>query len=315
MKIAQASRAVSPCLPLVRRRVAVAGGAARRQFTALLKLMKTSPQTGPAPDAGANPQLELPMVPPAAGTDAPAPPAVPAPEPEKKPRRGPLALNTVQVEELNRTALLCAEAQQPVHAPVLLEQGLDAAFVTALVNDVTLAGRRSTNALQCTNGIRSATGRQDLAQQRLMKTLRQIQSAAVFKHRDTDPARIADYLVGQPIDDSRPLLEQAALAIISKAAAERPAGINPDFIARATSERLAYVASEDTQRDETAAAKSERVARNQLVHSIKQRRIKLQLAADTAWPSDVPENGPVRTRFFLRPNRAYRPRQRRVGPG
>ncbi len=268
--------------------------------------------TNPNPETEPNPQPELSVVPPAAGADAPAQPATPAAEPEKKPRRGPLSLNTTQLEELNRTALICAEARKPAHAPVLLGQAIDAPFVTALVNDVTLASQRSTNALQCTNGIRSATSSQDLAGERLMKTLRNIQSAAVFKHRDTDPARIGDYLVGQPINTSRPVLEQSALTIITKADAERPGGINTDFIGRATTERLAYVASEGTQRDETSAAKSERVARNQLIKSIKQRRIKLQLAVDTAWPSDVPENGPIRTRFFLQPNRAFRPRKRRV---
>jgi hypothetical protein len=252
----------------------------------------TSPAPLPAPgsDPNATPNLTV---------------APPAPR-----RRTPFRLNGVQMHELNLALAIAQQAQKPEYASLLDRHAIPATFVTTLLADIQTAHQRSGEAVASTADKESATSDGTLAKRTLVASLRQAQAAAKQKHLFDDPARLDAYLVGERIAQNRAMLEQASQVILSRADAERPSGVDTGFIERVRGERTAFVATKVTQRDEVAQAKTQRLQRDGLVNSIKQRRIQIQLAADAAWPASVPANGPLRQKFLLPPNRAFNARGR-----
>ncbi len=239
--------------------------------------------------------------------------AVPAPEnnsgvqptpnltvvPPPKPKRVVLSLNKAQSVTLSLTDLICVEAKKPDAAPTLENHGISAAFVTALQARITAVRARATTAIACTGAGEAATAEEEVKKTTLVRTLRQVQQAAKQLHQFTDPAQLHGYLVGEPITQSRPILEQSAETIISRGDAERPPGIDTGFIDRATAERIAYQQSQAPQVDEQAQAKEERALRDAEVRVIKQECKQIQLAADSAWPPRVDTSVGFRKRFRL----------------
>lgn len=225
---------------------------------------------------------------------------VPPPEPKV---RSPFALNRAQAAEVNKARAIAAVSKQAAYAPKLAEHDISAAFITTLEEDILTANARAIGALNCTTERKACTEAEADTQRTLMRSLRQIQTAAKQKFRYTEPVRLDDYLIGERIDENRALLEQSSQAIIAKATADALPGINAAFITRVTNERTAYVNSKTVQETEGERAKAERVVRNECVESIKQRRIEIQFAANAAWPPGIAANAPIRTRFFLQPNR------------
>ena len=72
-----------------------------------------------------------------------------------------------------------------------------------------------------------------------------------------------------------------------------------------TGKSAAYVSTNGAQETDLGTAKQQRVNRNALVASIRARRMKVQRAADSAWPYTNPANAKVRTIFRLPANRPY----------
>ncbi len=138
-----------------------------------------------------------------------------------------------------------------------------------------------------------------------MKSLRKIQSLARGAYEDTNPAHVKDYLTGERITDSRPVLEGAAQTIIDKANADRPGGIDTDFIVQVTTERTDYISAHASQQTELGKGKQERALRKQLITSIISRRKKIQRSADAVWPWPLPTSAEARVKFNLPPKRPY----------
>ena len=67
-----------------------------------------------------------------------------------------------------------------------------------------------------------------------MQSLRNIQSIARTNYEGSNPQLVKDYLVGEDIVANRPVIEGAAATIINRANADRPGGIDTDFIVRVT---------------------------------------------------------------------------------
>lgn len=244
-----------------------------------------SANASPAPEAGPNPNPTLTVL------------------PDPAPKRRVLSLNRRQLEVITLTDVICTEAKSFDAAPILEPRGITAAFVNALLTDIASARTCASNGVYCTGGAEAATAIEGVKKGTLVKSLRQVQSAAKQLHQFNQPERLHDYLVGEPITQSRPLLEQAAQTIITKANTERPPGIDTDFIVRAETERAQYVQSKVPQVDEQARGKLERALRNQFVDSIKERSKQIQFAANSAWPAGVPANEGFRKRFRLPANR------------
>ena len=100
------------------------------------------------------------------------------------------------------------------------------------------------------------------------------------------------------------MLEQCSQGIIDKANTERPPGMDTDFVTQTTEQRATWINNQGSQSTEQASARNERVLRDALVASIKQRRMLIMLAVDSAWPAGVRENEGVRGEFQLPLNKA-----------
>ena len=138
-----------------------------------------------------------------------------------------------------------------------------------------------------------------------MDSLQTVQGAARVQFLPEQPAKLDSYLVGQPLAESRPLLERHSQAIIDNANTERPAGLDTDFIDNVKAERTAYLATTATQGSEEARGQQDRAERDELVKSIIARRKKIQYAADTLWPPRKPESVQARKDFKLPASRPY----------
>jgi hypothetical protein len=92
------------------------------------------------------------------------PPTAPAPgaTPSKPPRsRG--VLNQEQLDNLNKAEELCAVARSPEYASALAGREIDAAFLTALENDIKTARRLAGEAVGGSASRQSATAAEKLA--------------------------------------------------------------------------------------------------------------------------------------------------------
>lgn len=254
-----------------------------------------SANAAPAPENNPNPAPppDLQVVPP--------PPA--AAEPEKK--RHPGRLNKKQQAQITKAEILIPVARKPEYAPALAARNIPASFLVALEGKITLARRDSTTAVNCTAAGKGCTVDEAQAEQALMESLRDFQGAARLKYRRTDPEHLESYMIGQPINQSRPLLEQSGEIIIDNTNTDRPAPVDTTMILAAEAKLQAYKDSKQPQRDEKAAASGARQARDAQVASIAADRQQIQLAADNAWPWTNPANRKARMEFGLPLNQPY----------
>ena len=217
----------------------------------------------------------------------------------------PGALNKQQQAELTKAREICGVAQQPEYAPALELRGIAAAFVTALLADITAAEQKAQLAVASTSASRDAARGEQAAAQTLVDSLRTIQSAARQKHLPERPELLGNYYVGEDIAQSGPLLQAHSQNIIHQADQERPPGVDTTVIARVQSERGAVIAANATQNAELSKGKQGRAERDALVKSIIARRKKIQYAADAQWPPKRPASAQARNDFKLPAKRPY----------
>jgi hypothetical protein len=241
----------------------------------------------PAPEAGSTTQPDLSVV------------------PETAPRRAPTSLNRAQQGELTKASEICIAAQKPEYAPALATRGIDAAFVTALVNLIVAASQQGQRAVDCDGACKDARQAEATAAKTLLESLQALQAAARSQHLPENAGRLESYYVGQKLDQSRPLLEGYSQNILNKANEERPSGIDTAVIQRVQGERAAYVAASTARSTESGKSKQGRAQRDALVKEIIAQRKKIQYAADSLWPPGKPESAQARAAFKLPANRPY----------
>lgn len=178
------------------------------------------------------------------------------------PKRSPYALSRADEREIALTRLLISSASIPAYGELFEPFGITPAFLATLESDVTVARQCSERAMNCTNAKEGATAAEAEKRATLVHSLRNIQSKARGAHEDTNPQQVKDYLTGQDIVSSRPVLEGAAQTIIDKVNADRPGGIDTNFILRVTDERQSYIRAYTAQQTELGKGKQERVTRN-----------------------------------------------------
>lgn len=243
----------------------------------------------PAPDAGSNPQPNLSIVPKAKRSQQP----------------NPAPLTKAQQREVSLTQALCAAGLLPEHAAALAANKAPAAFISTLKQDAENVGRKGQEAVNSTNAKEGFAADSVDAKKALMDNLRAIQAAARAEFADTQPERVKDYLVGNDLAVSRPALESNAQTLIEQAGQDRPGSINTEFIVSTTDKRTQYVQSKADQEGEKGAAKQKRKERNALIDSIRERRKKLQRAANAAYPVGKAGSAKARAIFRLPANRPY----------
>lgn len=229
---------------------------------------------------------------------------VPAPKQRRMPRH-PFALTQAQRAEVELTGHLCLEGLKPAHAGPLGSNTVPPAFLTALKQDAATVEEVGRAAINATSSKEGCTADEAAARASLMEDLRKIQSAARAAYGDSQPERLNNYLVGNDISANRDTLQSSATTLINQATADRPADINTDFLVNSTNKCTVYVNSNGLQQSDLGTAKQQRLNRNALIASIRARRMKVQRAADSAWPHTNPANAKVRTVFRLPANRPY----------
>lgn len=227
------------------------------------------------------------------------------PPPEPAARRPRSVLNRAQLRELDLAQGVATAAQREAYVAPLRTRQIEPAFVTQLLADIAAAHRLNTAVLESVVGGQIATQAGVATGEKLTGGLRRIQTAARQQYLHSDPLKLKEYLVGENIKVSRPVLEQSSQTLLDKAGAERPAGLDTSFLQQVEGERAAYVQTDTTQAGEVSDARQERARRAALVESIKQRRQKLQLAAEFLWPSTDAANAGARQEFGLPVNRPY----------
>ena len=256
--------------------------------------MNTSSNAVPSPESGTP-----------TSTNPPAAPALSVvPEPKPRPARRSI-WNQEQLREITIATDVVAAAQKTIRVAPLKTRKILPAFVTQLADDANTACQLNTTVLASDVGGLRATQQGADCEQKLIGSLRRIQTAARQEYKHTDPLKLKEYLIGQDIAASRPVLEQSALTLLDKAGTERPAGLDTEFLVRVEAERAAYTGTDARQTDENSEAQQERVQRQTLIDSIKQRRQTIQLAAEFLWPSTDPANAPTRREFGLPPTQPY----------
>ena len=227
--------------------------------------------------------------------------------PAPAPKRHPGALNKAQLAQVEHLEVLIPLCRASDAVGPLEDRGVTAAFLTAAEGRIAAARATSTTAVNCTVLGKVATENCDTARGELMKSLRAFQQAARLKYEQSDPTQLERYLVGERIDQSRPILEQSGQTIINNTNADRPPSIDTSMIVAATGKLTTYMNTPTPQAQEKAAAKQARANRRELVAQITADRQKIQMAAESAWPRTNPASAGMRLKFRLPANRPYVP--------
>src|ERR1041385_7137827 len=225
------------------------------------------------------------------------------PAPARESGRSPSALNKGQLREITKAELYALVAQK--YAEQMAHQKITAPFTGTLLSDIEEARAKSSGAVNATSRAEADTDAVQAAMQKLIRALRQVQAAARKEFRDSNPAKLNAYYIGERIDANREILEECAQGILANAGVDRPGAVNTEFVVRAEAARSAYTQSKLTRASGRSQAKSKRLERDAAVASIVQRRREIQFAADAEWPPNVPENAAVRAEFGLSPNRPF----------
>jgi len=251
------------------------------------KIMSATPQ--PSPEAGGQP---------ASTSNSEA----------QQRRRAPGKLDAQQSADIKQVILRCLAAQKPEYAGPLAAEGITAAFVTGLLSRARAISNSDDDTLDHASDSQVATRSGKDAKRTLITSLRGLQQSGRQLHQDSNPEKLADYLIGEDITSSRAVLDRSAQALINKAGQERGPGVNTDVIVRVQNELGAIGTANQTQEDERLAAQAMRQATANEVEAIKADCRKILFAADRAWPHTKPTSAPARAKFQLPRNRTYAPR-------
>ena len=229
----------------------------------------------------------------------------PTPTPAPKSKRGRGLLNKAQTKELTKAEQILIAAQKAARPAALAARDIGADFVTQALNDIEAARAKSAEAVADTTGTRTASVAEDTSEKKLLAALQEVQAAAKQKYARTQPEKLKDYYVGKRLNESRPLLEQYSLGIISKLGDDTLPGITPDKQTNLKSLRDAYISTNTDQTGSQSDATTARTALDTMVKAILDQRIAVQYAADAEWPYTDKANAGIRREFFLPVDRPF----------
>jgi hypothetical protein len=226
---------------------------------------------------------------------------------KKKRRRNQPGLNQAQLVELTKAEQIVMAARKTIYRALLQAREITNAFLNALDTDIGSARSKSAGALQFTVSKVVATVSEGDAEEALVTALQEVQAAAKQKYVRTNRVMLQGYFVGKDIAANRHTLEQVSAAFLEKLGTDTLPGMTPEKVGALGDLREAYVSANGDQTDEQSSATQERCGRNELVSSIVDRRIQIQLAADAQWPYRVAANEAARREFYLPLDRPFSP--------
>ena len=229
----------------------------------------------------------------------------PPPAPKPTPKHDVGLFNKAQAKEMSKSGQIFAAAQKGARPAALAARDIGPDFVMQALADILAARAKSTEAVTDTTGTRTATVAEVTSAKKLMVGLQEAQAAAKQKYARTQPEKLQDYCVGKKLNESRPLLEQYSLGIISKLGEDTLPGMTPDKQTNLKVLRDAYISTNTGQTESQSDATTARKALEVMVKAITDKRIAAQYAADAEWPYTDKANAGIRREFFLPPDRPF----------
>jgi hypothetical protein len=244
----------------------------------------------------------------------PTPTPAPAPAPKSNSKRG--EINQSWLDEFTNGEAILAAAKPADRAAKLTDGGIDAGKITTLTAVIAAARTLAGKAVQGTSDKEIITDDEDALKTALLEQIHYVQKRARQKYDATEPGRLKDFAISQPIGNSRSLLEQAANNILLKLKGDDQAkpAVPPDVLpgvppARITALQTALDDYTGVQGDQSEAQGRATTWRKQVeaaVAGIIAKRREIQFAADAEWPHTDPANAGIRVEFQLPPDRVMK---------
>ena len=230
-------------------------------------------------------------------------PTPPTPPAKPKPTRGPI--NQRLSDELTGSGELAATAAKTEYATLMADEGIDAAFLTAMNTAIAAAQAEVAAANISTSGKATITRSEEALKTALLKAIGTIQNRAKRKYTAANDPGLNKYFVNKGIGDNRPLLENSSAAIIETLKTDTLPHLKPAEVAALIAARVAYVGIQTGQTGAQADATGARGTLDAKVKAVAAQRRQLQLAADLLWPpGEAPANAAIRREFKLPPDKA-----------
>ena len=230
-------------------------------------------------------------------TPPPAPPAPDSGVPPKKRTRG--AINKALIQALDKAEQVSLAAQKTAYATALATRDITTQYVTTLMADIKTARNEIANAVQSTTTKTGATLTGGTAEATLVHALQEVQAAARQKYARSDATKLADYFIGEPLDENIPLLRQYTQGIIEKLGTDTLPGITADKVTALGTLLGNLNTARASQGDAQGGATTTRTTVEVQADSITDRRMIVQFAADAHWPYHIKLNASVRKEFQL----------------
>ena len=242
--------------------------------------------------------------------------STPTPEPQPGAKRTIYAVNHGFSVILTDASNINTAAASAEFAPILSKRAITPAFIAEQNADIARATTLMQTARSGRNSRTNATSTRTAKRDALDVQIGIIQGAALQRDVMEGGDRARNYFVGSDAggaDD--PELKSIAGGIIEQLSHDDLPGIDQ---AQEDALEAAFEAWEAEAETQSSAGRGAGAAQDELeplIERIKRRRQATQLAADSAFPYQLPENAAKRAAFELRANRPYRPGVKKVPLG
>jgi hypothetical protein len=232
------------------------------------------------------------------------PAAPPADAPVTGKRKG-VGLNRKQESEVTKAEQILRNALKPEYRGELEARLITLEFLAGLRGKIDACRALAAGGLGSRADYQSLVRATRAAKEILMEKLREIQAAAKQKFARKARVKLKDYFIGMEIDANEPILWAVAFGILAVAQDDALPGLTPEMIAEAK----AASATWERARFERDSSKWSSVGNTELrAHAVKEitdRRMEIQFAAESTWPSGRAGNEAARVQFYLPPSRPY----------
>ena len=225
-------------------------------------------------------------------------------EPKRKQPRA--TLNQVHLRKLKRAESVVVAAVETSRAPRLALRDISESFVDNLRADTQAARAKAAAVVHHSTAGQTSTVEEGKAARALLAALQEVQIAARQKYSRTNRVALADYFIGRKLNGSQPNLLQTSQTIITRLETDVLPGITAAKVKNLGTLRQAWIDASNAQGEAVQAAQTARAELKTLLHSIGDRRIAIQLAADAEWPYFNEGNAAVRRDFSLPARRPYK---------
>ncbi|HEY0550452.1 MAG TPA: hypothetical protein VGF13_12690, partial [Verrucomicrobiae bacterium] len=140
--------------------------------------------------------------------------AAPVAEPKRKLVRG--QLNNAHLRKLTKAEGVAQAAKKTEYSTRLAAREITEEYVTDFIDDTDAARVKAAEAVQHSNGSKTATADEFKAAHILIAALQEVQKAAKQKYARTNRIVLADYFVGKKLNGNRPNLLQTSQTIVNK---------------------------------------------------------------------------------------------------